>query len=316
MKRHAFSLAVTATITALVLSGCGDDEPDGNADDPASTPPSESSEPTPTDATTSPSEPTTTEPSTAPAETVSVPVFFVADTPQGPRLFAEQREVQSDNPTAETLALLMAGDVLDADYRTLVPAGSVAVDPAFEEVEDEGVYSLSLTSDAWTERPDGMSRAEADLAVQQIVYTLLSQDAADGADRLDGGVVFKLDDAEVSFLGVDGPAEAADELDVRGLVNILQPVDGATVSGSFEASGEASSFEATVPWQIQDESGAAVLEGFSTAEGYIDGLYPWAATVDVSGLAPGEYTFVAMTDDPSGGEGPGPTEDSKTIVVE
>jgi hypothetical protein len=316
MKRHVLSLAVTATITALVLSGCGDDEPDGNADDPASTPASDTSEPTPTDPTTSPSEPTTTETSTAPAETVSVPVYFVADTPQGPRLFAEQRDVQADNPPAESLALLMSGDVLDADYRTLVPAGSVVADVGFDGIGDDGAYTLTLTGDAWTERPDGMSKAEAQLAVQQIVYTLLSQ-AGDGeAEGMDGSVVFMLDDAEVPFLGVDGPAEAADELDVRGLVNVLQPADGATVSASFEASGEASSFEATVPWQVRDESDATVVEGFSTAEGYIDGLYPWAATVDVSGLAPGEYTFVAMTDDPSDGEGPGPTEDTKTIVVE
>jgi hypothetical protein len=36
----------------------------------------------------------------------------------------------------------------------------------------------------------------------------------------------------------------------------------------------------------------------------------------VSGLAPGTYSFVAMTDDPSGGEGGGPTEDSKTFTVQ
>ena len=47
----------------------------------------------------------------------------------------------------------------------------------------------------------------------------------------------------------------------------------------------------------------------------MDKLYPWETEVDVSGLAPGTYTFVAMTDDPSGGEGGGPTEDSKTIIV-
>ena len=35
----------------------------------------------------------------------------------------------------------------------------------------------------------------------------------------------------------------------------------------------------------------------------MDKLYPWQTSVDVSGLAPGDYTFVAMTDDPSGGEG-------------
>ena len=48
----------------------------------------------------------------------------------------------------------------------------------------------------------------------------------------------------------------------------------------------------------------------------MDKLYPWETEVDVSDLEPGTYTFVALTDDPSGGaEGGGPTEDSKTIVV-
>ncbi len=59
-----------------------------------------------------------------------------------------------------------------------------------------------------------------------------------------------------------------------------------------------------------------VKEGFSTAVGWVDKLYPWQTEVDVTGLTPGEYTFVAMTDDPSGGEGGGPTEDTKTIIVQ
>src|SRR5688500_4297190 len=111
MKRHAFPLALIATITALVLSGCGDDDEPSNADDPASTPAAETSEPTPTDPTTTPSEePTETETTTAPAvDTVSVPVFFVADTPHGPALFAEQREVEADNPLEEAVALMTAG---------------------------------------------------------------------------------------------------------------------------------------------------------------------------------------------------------------
>src|SRR5688572_30993220 len=98
MKRHAFPLAVTSTIAALVLSGCGDDEPADAADDPASTPASETSEPT-TDATTPTSEPTateTTETTTTSVAPVSVPVFFVADTPHGPALFAELRDLEAD----------------------------------------------------------------------------------------------------------------------------------------------------------------------------------------------------------------------------
>ena len=44
----------------------------------------------------------------------------------------------------------------------------------------------------------------------------------------------------------------------------------------------------------------------------MDRLYAWETTVDVSDLAPGHYTFEAMTSDPSGGEGPGPFTDTRT----
>jgi hypothetical protein len=45
-------------------------------------------------------------------------------------------------------------------------------------------------------------------------------------------------------------------------------------------------------------------------------LTPWSTgPIDVSGLTPGTYTFAASTDDPSGGEGPGPTEDTRTLFL-
>ncbi len=63
--------------------------------------------------------------------------------------------------------------------------------------------------------------------------------------------------------------------------------------------------------------GAVVLTYSAMAKGWEGRLYPWQAEIDVSGLAPGTYTFVAMTDDPTGGaEGGGPTSDTRTIVVE
>jgi hypothetical protein len=89
------------------------------------------------------------------------------------------------------------------------------------------------------------------------------------------------------------------------------------LAGSFMARGLASSYEATVIWQIREPGGAVVLDGYTTAEGFMDRLWPWETEVDVSGLEPGEYTFVALTADPSGGaEGFGPTSDTRTIVVE
>jgi hypothetical protein len=112
------------------------------------------------------------------------------------------------------------------------------------------------------------------------------------------------------------PLAEGDQLDVLSLMNVTAPEEGATVSGSFEASGVASSFEANVQWQIT-HNGETVKTGFTTAEGWMDKLYPWTKKVDVSDLAPGTYTFVAMTDDPSGGaEGNGPYTDTRTIVIE
>ena len=318
MKRHTFPLAVTAVLSALVLSACGDDEP-SKADDPAtsaaSQPPSSSA---PADDSSSSSEPAATETTTdtGSAETTTVPVFFVGDAPQGERLYSEQRDVEADNPPGESLALLMAGDVTDPDYRTLVPADSLSTDVSFDGTGEDGVYGLELTGEQWTRRPAGMSKTEASLAVQQLVYTLLSQ-ADDGEiEGASGGVDFYLDGKQVSYLGVQGTVSPAPSLEVQALVNVAVPAEGETVSGTFTASGAASSFEATVPWEVRDESGAVVKEGFATAEGWTDHLYPWQSEVDVSDLAPGTYTFVALTDDPSDGEGFGPTEDTRTIVVE
>ena len=68
-------------------------------------------------------------------------------------------------------------------------------------------------------------------------------------------------------------------------------------------------------WELRDQSGRTVLSG--VAQGTMaDHLTPWSTgPIDVSGLTPGTYTFAASTDDPSGGEGPGPTEDTRTLSV-
>jgi hypothetical protein len=239
---------------------------------------------------------------------VTVPVYFVGDTPQGPALYREFRKVEADNPMEEAMALATSGDALDPDYRTLYPGGT------FESVsfsEGAGAIVAQVKDDAWN-APGDLSKKEAKLAVQQLVYTVQGIQG----ERLP--VLVQLDSNPVPLFGIDteGGLQAAKPLDVLALMNVTTPEEGAGVSGSFTAEGVGSSFEATVPWEVRDEAGTAVVEGFTTAEGWMDKLYPWTAEVDVSGLAPGTYTFVAMTDDPSDGEGAGPTEDTKTIVVQ
>jgi hypothetical protein len=298
--RTRLAAALLAT-TAVVWAGCGtEDDPEASdPNDPASTP----SQPQASDVTTPPAPSNS---SSAPA-TVAVPLYFVGDTPIGPRLYREFRNVEADNPVDEALALLAAGDALDPDYSTLLPEGGP---PTLVQGDTSQAIGINLPSLDWSDRPSGMSAKEAQLAVQQIVYTV------QGVLQSRAPVEFFYDGLAPVF-GIDQSTfKAAPQNRVLAFVNVTEPAEGATVSGTITASGVANSFEATVPWEVRDQSGAKVLQGFATAEGWGDHLYPWQSQVDLSGLAPGTYSFVAMTDDPSDGEGGGPTQDSKTITIQ
>jgi hypothetical protein len=111
------------------------------------------------------------------------------------------------------------------------------------------------------------------------------------------------------------PAETQSP-DADTLITLETPADGTTVSGSFDVAGTANSPEANVPWRILDAPGAKVQRGHFTAEGWMDKLYPYAGTVDVSKLAAGSYTFEVSIDDPSGGEGKPPQKVTRVIVVQ
>ncbi len=305
-RRIVPGLAVLA-LTGVLLAGCGEDTTDGSADDPASTPAAGAESSTATGESSSATEEPSTSATEGGPETTPASIYFVGDTAAGEGLFREETVVPADNPLEEAASLMIAGDTLDPDYRSAWPEGS------FSSVTFDGdAFVVDLSDETWLDAVG--SAEESRLAVQQLVYTLQATEGSEAPVRvqLDGEPADTLLGVEVG----DG-LTAEPELDVLALVNVITPSDGAPVTGTFTATGEASSFEATVPWEVRDASGKAVLDGFTTAEGWIDGLYPWEAEVDVSSLDPGEYTFVAMTDDPSGGaEGNGPTEDTKMIVVE
>ena len=302
--RMRFVVLTSLAVAALfALAGCGD-EP--QAEDPNPVDPSPTATSAPTDDPTE----STSPPSASPdAEMVTVPIYFAAHTPNGPRLFREFRQVEADNPLEEAAALVTAGDALDPDYFSFYSGG------AFESItfsEGASVILVQVADDPFADRPDDMSRREAKLAVQQLVYTL------QGVQQQRVPVLLQKGDDRAMLFGIDGPEgfQAAKQIDVLGLVNVTTPEEGATVPDTFTASGVASSFEGTVPWEVRDADGTAVAEGFATAEGWIGKLFPWETEVDLSALEPGVYTFVAMTDDPSDGEGAGPTEDTKAIIVE
>jgi hypothetical protein len=240
-------------------------------------------------------------------DTTTVPVYFVGDTPQGPRLYREFRKVSADDALDAALTLAASGDALDPDYRTLLPAGTFS-----GSTYDEGA-SVHLPDDSWTRLPSGLSETEALLAVQQLVYT------AQGVLQQRMPISFTdSSGASTQIFGIasEDAFSAADPIRTLALMSVTSPESGQTVSGgTLDASGVGSSFEATVPWEIQDAGGDTVLHGSTTADGWMDKLYPWSAHIDISGLDAGSYTFVASTDDPSGGEGGGPTVDTKEFTV-
>ena len=298
-------LAALLAASVVVLAGCGNgDDPEAN--DPNDTP-TKTAKPGKTPEPSDESSPSESGGGTP--EMVAVPVYFVGQTPVGPRLFREFRNVEADNPLEEATALMVAGDALDPDYESAFPDGG------FESLsysEGAGAIVVQVKDDGWQTPGSGMSKRDAKLAVQQLVYTV------QGIQQERLPVLVQLGSDPVPLFGIDtsNGLEAAPPNDVLALVNITEPSEDSLVSGTFTASGVANSFEATVPWEIRDAGGTKVLDGFATAEGWGDKLYPWEAQVDVSTLAPDTYTFVAMTDDPSDGEGAGPTEDTKAFTVQ
>lgn len=298
---------ITASVVAgAALSACGTEDTAADPEDGAS-----SSAPTSPATSAAPSGTATSDPSPSEsggtADTVAVPAYFVGDTPMGQRLFREFRDVPAGSPVNEALALITSGDALDPDYTTLLPTGTLSA------AAQSTTIDVALPDASWAQAPAGTSTEQATLAVQQVVHTV------QGALQQQLPVTFTLDGAPSPVLGLtapDGGFTPGEFTDVLALVNVTDPAEGATVSGSFTASGVASSFEATVPWELRDASGTAVVDGSAQADGWLDALYPWEATVDLTGVAPGTYTFVALTDDPSGGEGGGPTEDTRTVTVQ
>lgn len=314
------AVATAAVISGVVLAGNNnpttdnDPGPVGTPSDQVSELPSED----PTDDPTKPTEPTddptasdvpTDAPTTTagPSTGAAVPVYYVGDTPNGPRLYREFQSGSDDKATSAA-DLAVSGNPLDPDYRTPWPAGTHVDSVAF----NGDFITVDVVGDVH-DRPAGMSQENAELAIEQVIFTV---QGAVGQGRVP--VQFMLNGGRTDqILGqpASNPLAHAPENDVLALVNVTTPEEGATVSGTIKATGRANSFEATVPIEIR-RGDEIVKTTFATAEGAMDKLYPWAVSVDVSDLPPGEYTFVAMTDDASGGaEGGGAHRDTKNFTI-
>lgn len=321
-----------AVATAAVIGGFAllDLDPGGDSDPgPVASPSDTTSDATgdPTGGATADDPSASSEPSTGATDdptasgsatsgaTVAIPVYYAGDTPSGVRLYREFQRAEAADAAEALLAAARAateGAPRDPDYRSLWPGGRVVESVTTDRVP--GQFGIVLSADAPLERPAGMSREEAQLAIEQVIYTVQGVIAARSPVQFYVG-----DNPVATVLGVptSEPLAQGIVVEVLSLMNVTAPEEGATVSGSFEASGVTNSFEATLDWEIRDGQ-SVVASGFATAEGANEPrLFPWNQRIDLAGVPPGTYIFEARTSDPSGGEeGFGPHVDTKTITVE
>lgn len=247
--------------------------------------------------------------STTPAPSgAALPVYFVGDAAPGPRLYREFLpekacpDVGCELTAAVSTAL--AGAAEDPDYRSDWPAGTTASDATYAG----GTITVDLSGPALRNRPASMTAAQASLAVQQVVYTaqaVVGQGRLPVQLLLDGGHTDRI-------LGVPAAEPlAADPSDaVLAPVWITQPSQGASVTSPFTVKGLAMSFEANVGWELV-QGDTVVRSGFTTAAECCT-RSPYSFRVSAP---PGEYTLVVHDSDPSGGEGPGVSPETKQITV-
>jgi hypothetical protein len=318
------AVATAAVIGGVVLVGNNDPGADKNPG-PADTPSSQVSE-TPSQTTSetpsqtpseTPSQTPTDEPSdpgtSAPSSGGAVPVYYVGDTPSGPRLYREFRANPDAGEPVSYAVSTALGDALDRDYRSGWPAGTEATQ--FGLTSD--LLTINLEGDLH-DRPAGMTEDEAQIAIEQLIYTA---QAAYGQGRvpvqflLNGGHTDQLLGQPASEPLANGPV-----LQTNSHVQLSTPNEGDVISdGTLEVTGAANSFEANVVARLQRWEGNYIaFQEPITAEGWMgEKLFPFSRTFDVSNVAPGTYVLMVMTDDASGGaEGPGAFTDSRVITIE
>lgn len=300
VRRWAGAVAVVAG--SLSLAACAADDPT-----PASSDATEPDRPTKKPRPSASQEPSPTATETSEPAASVVPVYYVGDGPDGkPRLFREFHRVTGD-PLTEAAKLLVAGQPDDPDYRTLWPQVEVSASRG-----QDGTIVVDLPGDAFTERPDGMSERAAELAIQQLVYTLQGVQQERAPVQVERGGT----DVRLFGLATDRAFTAASPLETLNLVNITSPAEGDTVTGdTLTVTGVANSFEASGPCRLLVDGVEMVLQGYQSEGWMEDRLFPFEVDFPLEGIS-GEVVVQCETDDPSGGaEGNGPSVDTKLIHV-
>lgn len=235
--------------------------------------------------TVSPAGSTTSAPA-SPRPERALPVYYVAQTPAGPRLQREFHRLPAADPASAAVREMLAHPTgTDPDYRNPWPAGTALRAPVASTAD---VITVDLTA-----------ASPSDLATQQLVFTV------QGALGTTTPVQLLRDGTPAG-----PPIPRGDPYALRSLVQIDAPADGASTTSPLTVTGEAAVFEATLHWTVLD-GGRTVRTGVtSTAEGQTFAAFRFSLD-----LPPGHYTVRISEDDPSDGAGRPVLTDDRAVTV-
>ena len=315
-RQRAMRVWVGVLAVALAaLAGCGRSPgtpgTTGTAA-PTSTSTSPTTEPTPepTTTTSEPTTPSSPRPTTSPTTRTTLsgmPVYFVGESQGYFKLFREFRTIRKiDGPISSSISAMMRLTPLDPEYfNPWRSASRVRV------TEDAATLMVDVSADAF--RNTTVGKELAPVAIQQLVYTALAASERAGSDA--HSVVITVGGQRYDAWGLvhlEGPWQRAPRAEVQAQAWVVNPQEGDVVSaGLVNFTGYGTSFEGTFTWKVH---GLDVrVEKRGTAMGGSMGTF---GTVRFSAkLPPGKYVVELVTDDPSGGEGPGPAVDTKQFTV-
>ncbi len=297
-------LAIAASLTAFAV--LGNDAPPVASDPASSTSvspsPSPGLSPSPSDAA-SPSASATGVPSEA------VAVYYIGQTPQGPRLYREFQPVPADDTLRAAVAAAVNGQSLDPDYGSGWPQSA---DTFLGATVEAGVIKVEVGDPAVRTDYDSPEWA-AEMAIQQVIYT--AQAAVQ--ERLPVQFVYRGNPvAEVLGVPTSEPLANGPVLDTLALVSLTTPSEGMVVDNDkpLMIEGVGNSFEGNIVTRIQRPDGTEVVDPQPAVAGWgEDKLFPFQTSFDLTSVAPGDYVVVSQTDDPSG-EGRF-HEDTRTITI-
>ncbi len=150
--------------------------------------------------------------------------------------------------------------------------------------------------------------AEAErIAVQQLVYTVTANDKRVSRVQL----LVNGDVPQSGHLDLSQPVGREPMVDVQGLIWLLGPAQGATVSSPVAITGVGTAFEGTISWQVRREGSDAVVAEGVTSGGANGEFGEFSDSVE---LEPGTYEMRAF--ESSAEDGRPLHVDSKTFTVE